>query len=100
MSGSLRSARSPDTTTPHPLNTPTLTLVPNRYLYYLVRSHGFEAFIMGLIIANALLMATTHYGEPERMLTVVESINYAFTCVFILEAALKVGAWVGAGGCC
>lgn len=35
----------------------------------MVQAHWFEVAIMVLIVANALLMATTHYGEvraPRR----------------------------------
>ena len=34
-----------------------------RCLYYLVHSRGFELGVMAIIVANALLMATTHYGQ-------------------------------------
>ncbi|KAI8464917.1 MAG: Ion transport protein-domain-containing protein [Monoraphidium minutum] len=61
-----------------------------RALYYTVQSHLFEGLVTGLIILNALLMATTHYGMPDKMVTTVEFINYAFTCVFITEAIIKV----------
>lgn len=61
-----------------------------RALYHLVHARWFEAAVMTVIVANALLMATAHYGQPQRMTAVVEAINYAFTCVFVVEAALKV----------
>jgi hypothetical protein len=28
--------------------------------------------------------------QPENMVGIIEAINYAFTCLFILEATLKV----------
>lgn len=42
---------------------PCLLCIMPRFLYYLVQSHMFELCIMVLIIANALLMATTYYGQ-------------------------------------
>lgn len=47
---------------------------------------------MAVIIGNSALMATSFYGQPEEMQFVVECINYAFTGIYVLEFALKVGA--------
>jgi hypothetical protein len=61
-----------------------------RRLYRLVSARWFEAFVTSLIVANALLMATAYYGQPARMVDAVEAMNYAFTCLFVAEAALKI----------
>ncbi len=49
-----------------------------RSLYYLVQSPWFEAAVMGVIIANSLLMATTHYGEVGGGDGVVHSRGQTF----------------------
>lgn len=61
-----------------------------RRVYYIVQSKQFEFFIMGIIIANSALMATSFYGRPEVMTHVVEALNYAFTCIYVMELLLKV----------
>lgn len=50
----------------------------------------FEYAIMAVIVANSALMATSFYGQPEEMAHVVEAINYAFTCIYVVEFVLKV----------
>jgi hypothetical protein len=45
---------------------------------------------MAVIVANSSLMATSFYGQPAHMTAVVDAINYAFTCVYVVEFALKV----------
>jgi voltage-dependent calcium channel L type alpha-1D len=62
-----------------------------RKLYYLVQSKPFEMMIMVVIILNSALMATSFYGQPAEMTSIVEAINYAFTGVYVLEFVLKVG---------
>eukprot|EP00878_Enallax_costatus_P046677 GHUV01056932.1.p1 GENE.GHUV01056932.1~~GHUV01056932.1.p1 ORF type:complete len:116 (+),score=31.55 GHUV01056932.1:415-762(+) len=62
-----------------------------RRLYYLVQGKKFEFAIMAVIIANSALMATSFYGEPEDMRHAVEDLNYALTCVYVVELMLKVG---------
>jgi hypothetical protein len=47
--------------------------------------------IMAVIILNSALMATSFYGQPAEMTSIVEAINYAFTGVYALEFVLKVG---------
>lgn len=57
----------------------------------------FEFFIMAVIIGNSALMATSFYGQPQEMSSVVEAINFAFTGIYVLEFVLKV--WSGLRGC-
>lgn len=45
---------------------------------------------MAAIVANSVLLATTHYDQPASMSAVVDIINYAFTGLYALEAALKI----------
>ncbi|WIA07983.1 hypothetical protein OEZ85_007455 [Tetradesmus obliquus] len=66
-------------------------------LYYFVMSKQFEVGLMVVIIANSALMATVHYNEPHEMIVVVEALNYAFTCIYVLEFLIKLGGlgWEG-----
>jgi hypothetical protein len=56
-----------------------------------VQSKAFEVGLMIIIIANSALMATVHYGEPHEVVAAVEALNYAFTCIYVLEFLIKVG---------
>jgi hypothetical protein len=62
----------------------------HRKLYYFVQSKSFEVGLMVVIIANSALMATVHYNEPHAMVAAVEALNYAFTCIYVLEFLIKV----------
>ncbi|WIA28050.1 hypothetical protein OEZ86_010635 [Tetradesmus obliquus] len=66
-------------------------------LYYFVMSKQFGVGLMVVIIANSALMATVHYNEPHEMIVVVEALNYAFTCMYVLEFLIKLGGlgWEG-----
>jgi hypothetical protein len=55
-----------------------------------VQSKAFEVGLMLVIIANSALMATVHYNEPHEMIVAVEALNYAFTCIYVLEFLVKV----------
>jgi hypothetical protein len=55
-----------------------------------VQSKSFEVGLMIVIIANSALMATVHYNEPHEMVAAVEALNYAFTCIYVLEFLIKV----------
>jgi hypothetical protein len=61
----------------------------------MVQSKPFEYVIMAVIVANSALMATAFYGQPPEMRVVVDAINYAFTCVYVLEFVPKV--WLRCG---
>lgn len=63
-----------------------------RKLYYFVQSKKFEFGLMVIIVANSALMATTYYQEPDDMRHAVEALNYAFTCMYIVEFLIKVGS--------
>jgi len=65
-----------------------------RKLYYLVQSKKFEYVLMAVIITNSSTMATTFYGMSEHMSSALENINYAFTCLYVLEFLMKVLAWM------
>jgi hypothetical protein len=50
----------------------------------------FEAVIMTLIILNTLLMASTHFSQPDAYAIFLEVANLFFVVVFTLEALLKI----------
>ena len=50
----------------------------------------FDAFIMGCIIANTIVLGVAWYGMADEVQNVIEIINYAFMAIFTLEAILKL----------
>jgi hypothetical protein len=76
------------------LKPPDKTPVPDNWLrrkiYYMVISRWFEMAVLVAILINTCSMAVTYYGEPEVMVSTMEAINYAFTCIYVIEAVLKV----------
>ena len=76
------------------LKPPDKTPVPDNWLrrkiYYMVTGRWFELLVLVLILLNTCSMAVTYYGEPEVMVSTIEAINYGFTCIYVLEALLKV----------
>ncbi|KXZ43033.1 hypothetical protein GPECTOR_106g127 [Gonium pectorale] len=57
--------------------------------YGLASSPLFENFIMGVILANVLVMALPHEGSAPSFDATMSYLNAAFTFIFILEAAAK-----------
>lgn len=58
-----------------------------------VNSNQFDVFIMGTIILNIVQMACNYQGEPVWYTELNSFINYIFTLVFLVEAALKIIAY-------
>ena len=59
----------------------------------LVASSHFESFIMGCIIANCAVMASTFWGEPQWWTTTQEVLNLSFTATFTAECGMKLYAF-------
>ena len=49
----------------------------------------FSAFIMLCIFLNCAVLACQFYGQSDLYGAVLEGLNFAFLCVFVLEAAVK-----------
>lgn len=59
----------------------------------LATSTRFEPAILLVILINSLLMALDGYGNPAAMDAALARLNAACTVVFVLEAAVKIGAF-------
>ena len=63
-----------------------------KHLFTLVQHPRFEAFILGNIILNVLLLSTLHYGQPAWKDEFDDVAGYVFTAIFTIEAVLKLVA--------
>ena len=61
-------------------------------LYDFVHSKFIDNFIMGVILANMVLMAVSFQGSDANFNTALEDINLVFTSIFIAECCLKLFA--------
>jgi len=61
-----------------------------RFFYKLAKSTGFEISIMVCIVLNMLQMAIAFYEATPEYTSTLESINLAFTSIFIIEASIKI----------
>lgn len=59
----------------------------------LVEQKMFDHFIVGCIIANCIMMATTYYGEPHQWTDAQAVLNIVFTLIFTVEMILKMFAY-------
>lgn len=58
----------------------------------LIATGEFEFIIMGLIIANVIVMCTTMYGASPGLRRIQDSANYVFIVCFASEAAIRIYA--------
>jgi len=63
--------------------------VNRRRVFDVVTDERFEIFIMGLIIANILVMCTESRKQSEEWTDVLKGLNYFFAFAFTVEAAVK-----------
>ncbi|KAA0155090.1 hypothetical protein FNF31_06158 [Cafeteria roenbergensis] len=63
-----------------------------RFFFDLAQNPLFQTTITVAIILNVCTLAVNFYGEPPLLTTVLEVVNYFFTGLFILEAAIKIFA--------
>ncbi|GLI61880.1 hypothetical protein VaNZ11_004391 [Volvox africanus] len=60
---------------------------------YAVASYPyFDNFILGVILANVVVMAMPHANSTPRFDDAMSYLNAAFTFIFIFEAAIKIAA--------
>ena len=50
----------------------------------------FNYIITAVIVLNIIVLASTAYGESTTYTKAKEDCNYAFTAIFIIEAAIKI----------
>jgi hypothetical protein len=68
------------------------TIEWRKQCHALTTSRHFEPVVLLVILVNTLLMALGGYDNPPMMDTILVRLNAACTVVFILEAAIKIGA--------
>jgi len=59
-------------------------------IFNLVEAKWFSDFIFSVIILNVIFMAFTHHRQSEFFTTMLETANYIFTGIFVVEAILKI----------
>jgi len=59
-------------------------------LFHVIMSDPFDMMIIGIIIANVLVMALTHANMSHSWQNFMSYSNLGFTAAFTLEACLKL----------
>jgi hypothetical protein len=59
-------------------------------VYDVVMSRRFSRVIAALILLNALVLALAHYEMSPGLARALDALNFVFTAVWVLEAALKI----------
>lgn len=59
-------------------------------MYNLSKNKNMDIFITGVILLNMVVMAMPYYDAPESYILTLEVINSICTCIFILEAIMKI----------
>uniref|UniRef100_A0A8C9Z458 Calcium channel, voltage-dependent, T type, alpha 1H subunit a n=1 Tax=Sander lucioperca TaxID=283035 RepID=A0A8C9Z458_SANLU len=62
-------------------------------IHTLCTSHYLDLFITFIICINVFTMSIEHYNQPQYLEEVLKYCNYVFTCIFIVEALLKLAAF-------
>ena len=76
-----------------PLRRPPCPAAPLRALcWHAIRWRHFDALVLCVILANTALIGLDGYGLTPREAALLSLLNGACTALFVLEAALKVGA--------
>ena len=59
---------------------------------YIADHEKFETFILVCIILNTIVLATTWYGEPEKLSEGLNYFNNVLALIFTIEAIIKIVA--------
>ncbi|XP_069566098.1 voltage-dependent T-type calcium channel subunit alpha-1H isoform X1 [Brachyistius frenatus] len=62
-------------------------------IHTLCTSHYLDLFITFIICINVFTMSIEHYNQPQYLEEVLKYCNYVFTCIFVVEALLKLVAF-------
>ncbi|XP_029292902.1 voltage-dependent T-type calcium channel subunit alpha-1H [Cottoperca gobio] len=62
-------------------------------IHTLCTSHYLDLFITFIICINVFTMSIEHYDQPQYLEEVLKYCNYVFTCIFVVEALLKLAAF-------
>ncbi|KAM7372224.1 hypothetical protein PAMP_009407 [Pampus punctatissimus] len=60
---------------------------------YIKGIHYLDLFITFIICINVFTMSIEHNNQPQYLTEVLKYCNYVFTCVFVIEALLKLVAF-------
>jgi hypothetical protein len=58
--------------------------------YAIVTNPNFETMILFLVVSNSVVMAATHYEQPESFSNMQNMLNFMFTAIFTIECAVKL----------
>jgi len=53
----------------------------------------FEIFVLSSIAINAVVIASSHYQEPQELTSFIIAMNAIFNVIFLFEAVAKLLAW-------
>ncbi|KAG7390915.1 hypothetical protein PHYPSEUDO_006399 [Phytophthora pseudosyringae] len=65
-------------------------LAREHWLNAIVSHKLFSGFIMAVIMANTAILALDHYPMPTSMDEDLEIVNFALSCVFVVEMVMKL----------
>lgn len=61
-----------------------------RRCYYVAQDPSFDLTVMICIVVNTMIMSVTYFGQSDQYSEVVETANYIFAALFLVEAAVKL----------
>jgi hypothetical protein len=59
-------------------------------VFDVVTAERFDLLVIAVIVANAVMMATYHWGLPSAWDSAISWLNVAFTALYVAEAAAKI----------
>lgn len=64
-----------------------------KFLAHLAEENYFEFGSAGVVLANVIVIAISHYDEPPDLTIALAELNLTFTILFIVEAVIKIAAY-------
>ena len=61
-----------------------------KFFYNIINSKYFDQFIMLIILCNMIIMAISKEDSTIYYINVLETMNYVFTGIFIVECIMKI----------
>ncbi len=58
--------------------------------FYVLTRPNFEMIVAWIVVANIVVMCTKHANPTHHFTTLLDAANFAFTAIFVLEAALRM----------
>jgi hypothetical protein len=82
--------------TPRKLKPPIAMAELRRPIFDIVNTKRFELVLMGVIVANVLIMSLEHHAMGQSWVDTLAFTNWVFIVIYTIEAALKIS---GLGFC-